>query len=300
MPTYCRKASKQWQEHERWLSAFETLRYRRATARTIVLGDHNQRIPRRGQNKRVYEALRCAFKGFTFITAGWLADARESAIDHIAHTPASISRRDLRKTSSTICRAGRIKKNDRRPIPNSQSDFGVLNDWRHLPFYSLETRAAPFFAVFMREILAKHFGREFHEVLIPEFPLRIGTLESEKEREQRKLGKRRRPSQDQSYNVDYVAFQADKSTAYLVELKTDMDSIRPAQMDYLCKARKKKFPSLVEGVKQIVQKSNKKQKYINLLHRLSALGIELVYIRPDSRIFDKTLDRVVAGWTSEQ
>jgi len=35
---YCQKDSKQWQEHERWLSAFETLRYRRATARTIVLG----------------------------------------------------------------------------------------------------------------------------------------------------------------------------------------------------------------------------------------------------------------------
>ncbi len=185
-------------------------------------------------------------------------------------------------------------------FPTVSQIFSLLNDWRHLPFYSLETRAAPFFAVFMREILKNHFGPEFHEVLIPEFPLRIGTLETEREREKRQLGKRRRPSPDQSYNVDYVAFQEDKSTAYLVELKTDMDSIRPAQMDYLCRAREKKFPILVEGVKQIAQKSNKKQKYINLLHRLSAPGIELVYIRPDSRIFDKTFDRVVAGWTSEQ
>lgn len=185
-------------------------------------------------------------------------------------------------------------------FPTVSQVFSLLNDWRHFPFYSLETRAAPFFAVFMREILNKHFGCEFHEVLIPEFPLRIGTLDTERERKQRKLEKRRRPSSDQSYNVDYVAFQEDKSTAYLVELKTDMDSIRLAQMDYLCKAREKKFPSLVEGVKKFAQKSNKKQKYINLLHRLSSLGIELVYIRPDSRIFDKTFDRVVAGWTSEQ
>lgn len=84
---YCQKDSKQWQEHERWLSAFETLHYRQATERTIVLGDFNQTIPRRGQNKRVYEALRCALRRFTFATAGWRAHARDLAIDHIAHTP---------------------------------------------------------------------------------------------------------------------------------------------------------------------------------------------------------------------
>ena len=44
-----------------------------------------------------------------------------------------------------------------------------------------------------------------------------------------------------SYKVDYVAFRKDKSakdsTAYLVELKTDMGSKRPEQDEYLCKAQ---------------------------------------------------------------
>ena len=150
--------------------------------------------------------------------------------------------------------------------PTISQILNLLNDWRHLPFYSLETRAAPFFAVFMRELLSTHFDCEIHEILIPEFPLRIGTLYNEDERKQLQP----EPSADQSYNVDYVAFAKDKRTAYLVELKTDMDSLRSQQDKYLIEARNKGLPALVEGVKKMSKKSKKKQKYVHLLHRLSA------------------------------
>ena len=76
-----------WQDHEAWLSGFETLPCQQARERTVVLGDFNQRIPRRGQPKRVYRALRDAFSGFCFATAGELVGTAETSIDHIAHTP---------------------------------------------------------------------------------------------------------------------------------------------------------------------------------------------------------------------
>ena len=89
---YCQKDSKYWQEHERWLAAFETLRYRWARARTVVLGDYNQRIPRNGKGAppvRTHELLLRAFDGFEIATDGELANAPAPgrAIDHIAHTP---------------------------------------------------------------------------------------------------------------------------------------------------------------------------------------------------------------------
>lgn len=169
--------------------------------------------------------------------------------------------------------------------PTMSQILNLLNDWRHLPFYSLERRSAPFFAVFIREVLSNQFDREMHEILVPEFPLRIGALYIEEER------KRLRPvpSPGQSYNVDYVAFAKDKSMAYLVELKTDLSSLRPKQSEYLCRARKRGLLRLVEGVIQLAQDSKKyKSKYAHLLYRLSAPGIDLVPIRSPDQNFPDT------------
>ena len=82
-----RKDRAGWQDHESWLSGFATLHWRQARERTVVLGDFNQRIPRRRQPVSVYRAMRDAFSGFCFATAGELAGTVEGSIDHIAHTP---------------------------------------------------------------------------------------------------------------------------------------------------------------------------------------------------------------------
>ena len=81
-----RKDRAGWQDHQSWLSGFETLPCRQARERTVVLGDFNQRIPRRRQPVGVYRAMRDAFSGFCFATAGELAGTVEGSIDHIAHT----------------------------------------------------------------------------------------------------------------------------------------------------------------------------------------------------------------------
>ena len=82
-----RRDRRQWQEHEAWLAAFERLPYRHARKRTVVLGEFNQRIPRRSQPREIYEALLRAFEGFSFATAGELDGALGRTVDHIAHTP---------------------------------------------------------------------------------------------------------------------------------------------------------------------------------------------------------------------
>ena len=139
--------------------------------------------------------------------------------------------------------------------------FELLNRWRHLPFYSLETRAAPFFAVFLRDVLRAKFNKEMHEIVLPEFPLRIYTLYDACELKKPGLDK---SSPGHSKNVDYVAFDKDIRTAYLVELKTDMGSVREEQNDYLCAAQGKAFSSLVEGVTKLAKGSASKPKYVHL------------------------------------
>ena len=91
-----RKDRGAWQDHESWLTGFAALPYRRAGERTVVLGDFNQPIPRRRQPKRIYAALRDAFAGLAFATAGELAGTPELAIDHIAHTADLVLADDIR------------------------------------------------------------------------------------------------------------------------------------------------------------------------------------------------------------
>ena len=82
----CQKDRKQWDEHKLWLRDFEKF-CPDAPSRTIVLGDFNQCIPRRDQNKEAYAELRRVFQPYTIRTTGWLGAAKALAIDHIAHTP---------------------------------------------------------------------------------------------------------------------------------------------------------------------------------------------------------------------
>jgi hypothetical protein len=55
--------------------------------------------------------------------------------------------------------------------------FDKLDDWRHLPAYQLERRADVFFSIYLPELLEERYGFEI-EGLVPEFPLRIGTITS--------------------------------------------------------------------------------------------------------------------------
>ena len=82
-----RKDRVRWEDHERWLAGFEYWRYSRTMERMVVLGDFNQRIPKKHVPLRTHRLLLRAFEGFTIATVGELTGAPGPAIDHIAHTP---------------------------------------------------------------------------------------------------------------------------------------------------------------------------------------------------------------------
>ena len=69
--------------------------------------------------------------------------------------------------------------------------FDNLDAWRHLPSYQLERRADAFFSIYLARILETKYGEEI-EGLIPEFPVRIGTLQPDLET-------------NQSFKIDYLA-----------------------------------------------------------------------------------------------
>ena len=75
-----------WEDHLAFLKGFSELPYRSATERTVVLGDFNQRIPRRSTPDRIHTALLEALGHLEVATSGSLQGAPGPAIDHIAHT----------------------------------------------------------------------------------------------------------------------------------------------------------------------------------------------------------------------
>ena len=160
--------------------------------------------------------------------------------------------------------------------------FNILDAWRHLPGYRLEGRLAPFFELFLLDVLGECLnGVKLHPVIIPEFPLRKGTLDCDND-------------SNQSYNVDYVAFSQNRETVFLVELKTDMGSRRPEQDKYLLDARQEPFRYFVLGAMQLARASKQKPKYLHLMHLLSDL--ELVSIKNGANLYHLTYPKPRPGW----
>ena len=140
--------------------------------------------------------------------------------------------------------------------------FDTLDNWRNLPAYQLERRADIFFAIYLKEIIKNRFGDEIDDTIIPEFPIRKGTIFPDIEKKTRNL----------SYKVDYLAFCKSSETLYLIELKTDQNSISPDQIQYLNKAKDANIKSLIDGILAIKDKTNSKIKYSYLLNELSKIG----------------------------
>ncbi len=129
--------------------------------------------------------------------------------------------------------------------------FDRMDAWHHLPNYQLERRADLFFSLYLREVLEAKLGFPVAAQLVPEFPVRIGTIY---------------PAilTDKSYKIDYVAMSADADKAILVELKTEGLSRRDNQDAYLLASRKVGFPALLGGVLDIFRATSAKRKYLAL------------------------------------
>ena len=157
--------------------------------------------------------------------------------------------------------------------------FRLLDQWRHFPAYRLEPQVDPFFALLLPAILEDHSGSAIRPEVIPEFPLRRGTLFGETVR-----------GTNKAKRVDFVVLTQDNETLFLVELKTDMAFRSPIQDQYLKRAQQVGLPALIEDINQLCEKTDKQEKYAHLRICLARLGLldwtgdgpalQIVYIQP--------------------
>jgi len=160
----------------------------------------------------------------------------------------------------------------------------LLGGWRHLPAYRLESRADAFFALFMRQVVQHRVGMPLRPTMIPEFPLRRGTLWGEGT-----------AGANASTKVDYALFSEDARSVYFVELKTDQGSRRDEQDAYLVESAKGGFRRLIDGVLQIALATDTKyvRKYLHLLRTLERLG----FVRVPASAYDHAFPDIRVGLT---
>lgn len=141
--------------------------------------------------------------------------------------------------------------------------FEHLNDWIKLPKYQLERRVDIFFSIYLSKILDKKLGikREQIKEILPEFPLR----------KEMKDGKETCASN----NADYAVFveKNGKLKMYLIELKTEMNSISEAQKEYYEIANGKKLSRVLQDIIEIEKNSSQWRKYDYSLKKLENLKL---------------------------
>lgn len=167
--------------------------------------------------------------------------------------------------------------------------FDRLDHWRTFPTYQLERRADIFFALYLPQILEEVY--EFHsDKILPEFPVRYGDVHPE------------RDDWNKSYRIDYVAVDKNQKKVLLIELKTNNNSLRKTQDQYLETAKSLNVPGLVDSFRRIMNASRSYKKYKSYLRELSELDwivssknyevtnekyqMEIIYIVPDDSKMD--------------
>ena len=105
--------------------------------------------------------------------------------------------------------------------------------------------------------------------VIPEFPIRYGTLDSRLSEE---------ASDNQSFNVDFSVWSKSHRRVFLVELKTDMGSLDKKQLCKMVEVRDHDggFGDFVCGVIQISRATSDRRKYAQLiwqLHQVDAVSV---------------------------
>ena len=158
--------------------------------------------------------------------------------------------------------------------PDIAQLFDLLDRWRHLPAYQLERRADIYFGLFLPEALNHHLrprGIKIDPCLIPEFPLR-----------QAKTNTRR------SDKADYFALSTDRKHTFLIELKTNNNSLNCRQLKHLKCASNRKMAGLLCDVKFMAQARNRRarRKYFHLLRALADLGLMTLPEALEHKIYD--------------
>ncbi len=140
--------------------------------------------------------------------------------------------------------------------------FDRMDAWRHLPNYQLERRVDIFFSLYLAEVLTEKLNFPIRPDLIPEFPVRIGTIN--------------KGASDKSYKIDYLALSVAGDKVVFVELKTERKSWRLEQDQYLQAARDAGLEALLRGVLKIFRATDSKPKYFYLLRQLQSMGLLVI------------------------
>ena len=143
--------------------------------------------------------------------------------------------------------------------PTIETLFNHLDRWRHFAGYPLEPRVDALFGLFLPKVIEDCCGvEEMHSQVIPQFPLK----QSETNR---------------SDKVDFLALSKDGGRAFLIELKTDMDSLRGEQNDYLNRAQKRELACILSDFKKVAGggsvSPNDRLKYFHLITALCEMGL---------------------------
>lgn len=137
-----------------------------------------------------------------------------------------------------------------------------LDKWRQLPAYQLERRADIFFALYLDRILEPSFQGHRFDLVIPEFPVRLGSISATIPE-----------NGNRSMKVDYACFDTQKKVCVLVELKTDNGSMRDAQFEFMREAQRKGLLTLLYGISVLRNASKSKTKYDALLQQFIRAGL---------------------------
>lgn len=138
--------------------------------------------------------------------------------------------------------------------------FSLLTDWRKLPNYQLERRADIFFALYLRDILRHCYPSNEFDLIIPEFPLRYGSIRD----------KDQGNSSNLSAKVDYACVDRTNKFCVLLELKTEERSLSKAQFANMENALRKDYDMLTNGVRELLMHTKEKSKYTTLLNYMDA------------------------------
>ena len=129
-----------------------------------------------------------------------------------------------------------------------------LDRWRHLPKYRLEPHVDVLFGMTLPRVIQSKFNTKGELHVIPEFPIKTGDGE-------------------RTFNVDFAVLTHGGANVFLVELKTDSNSIDAEQ---LCKMRGKglrPFHRLVDDIRDVAKASPQKAKYLHLVFELNRAGV---------------------------
>lgn len=136
--------------------------------------------------------------------------------------------------------------------------FKRLKRWKEYPNFKAEQRVDWILSMAIPILLEEKFKSRC-KLILPEFPLRNGTVNDN--------------NSNRSNKIDYYCL-LENEEHYLVELKTDSDSISSNQINYYKKVKEKIVYEILEGLMKIKDKSRSKDKYNSYIKPL--IGNKLI------------------------